>query len=111
MINFEKRERIDIVTFSTDRINALNIDEIREGIGKVFENPNSKAIIDLKGVNYIDSSGFGCLLSIMRISKNNYGLLKFANPEPTVKQLLTTLYLDTIFQIFDNIEDCISSFR
>ena len=111
MINIEKRDKIDIVSFSANRINALITDEIRDEISKVFEVSNAKVIIDLRGVEYIDSSGFSCFLSIMRISRNNYGVLKFSNPEPAVMELFHTLHLHTIFQIFNDIDECIRSFR
>jgi anti-sigma B factor antagonist len=111
MINIEKRNKIDIISFSADRINALITDEIRIEISKLFEISNSKVIINLKGVEYIDSSGFSCFLSIMRTARNNYGVLKFTNPEPPVMELFHTLHLHTIFQIFDDIDDCMRSFR
>ena len=111
MINIEKKDKIDIISFSVNKINALITDEIREGINKVFDNSNSKVIIDLKGVEYIDSSGFGCFLSVMRTARNNYGVLKFANPEPRVMELFQTLHLHTVFQIYDDIDTCIRSFR
>jgi|ERR1035437_5694429 anti-anti-sigma factor len=111
MINIEKKDKIDIISFSVNKINALIIDEISEVILKVFDNSNSKVIIDLKGVEYIDSSGFGCFLSIMKAARNNYGILKFANPEPRVTELFETLHLHTVFQIYSDIDTCIRSFR
>lgn len=111
MISIETRDKIDIVSFSVNRINALITDKLLEEISKVFENSNSKVILDLTGVEYIDSSGFSCFLSIMRIARNNYGVMKFTNPEPAVLELFHTLHLHTIFQIHENIDSCISSFR
>lgn len=111
MVNIEKREKIDVITFSVDRINALITDEIRESINRVFDASNSKVIIDLKGVHYIDSSGFGCFISIMKTARNNYGILKFANPEPTILELFRTLHLHTVFHIYEDMESCLSSFR
>lgn len=111
MINIEKRDKIDIVTFTVNKINALITDEIREEIGKLFGNGNSKVIIDLKGVQYIDSTGFGCLLSILKTARNNYSTLKFANPEPSVMQVLETLNLHTVFDIYDDIDVCVRSMR
>lgn len=111
MINIEKKDKIDIISFSVNKINALIIDEVREGILKVFDNSNSKVIIDLKGVEYVDSSGFGCFLSIMKAARNNYGVLKFANPEPRVIELFETLHLHTVFQIYSDIETCLRSFK
>ena len=111
MIKIEKKDKIDIISFTVNKINALNIDEIREGILKVFDNSNSKVIIDLKGVEYIDSSGFGCFLSVMKAARNNYGILKFANAEPRVNELFETLHLQTVFQIYSDLDTCIRSFN
>ncbi|MBK9389924.1 MAG: STAS domain-containing protein [Bacteroidetes bacterium] len=111
MINIEKKDKIDIVSFSVNKINALITDEIRDEISKLSGTSNSKIIVDLKGVEYIDSSGFSCLLSIMRTVRNNYGIIKFANPEPNVMELFKMLHLDTIFQICDDLDSCIRSLR
>lgn len=111
MINIEKRDKIDIVSFSVNKINALLTDDIRDEINRLSGTSNSKIIIDLKGVEYIDSSGFSCFLSIIRTVKNNYGIIKFVNPDPRVLELLNMLHLNTVFQIFDDLDTCIRSFR
>jgi anti-sigma B factor antagonist len=111
MVNIEKKDKIDIISFSVSKINALIIDEISESILKIFDNSNSKVIINLKGVEYVDSSGFGCFLSIMRAARNNYGVLKFANPEPGITELFETLHLQTVFQIYPDVETCLNSFK
>ena len=111
MISIEKRDKLEIISFSANKIDAMITDDIRESINKVFDNSNSKVIIDLKGVEYIDSSGFGCFLSAMRAARNNYGILKFANPEPAIMKLFETLHLHTVFQIYDDLDVCIRTFR
>ncbi len=110
MITIKKTGSIDTVTFNVNKIDALISEEIRESIMKSFDNPQAKVIIDLKGVQYIDSSGFGCFLSIMKGARNNYGTLKFANPEPRIMETFRTLHLQTVFQIYNDIESCIESF-
>lgn len=111
MISIEKRDKIDVISFNVNKIDALISDNIRESISKVFDNPNSKVVIDLKGVEYIDSSGFGCFLSVMRTARNNYGILKFVNPEPRIMDLFKTLHLHTVFQIYDDLDACLSTLR
>ena len=111
MINIEKINNVEIISFKINKINALITDEIRDFINKVFDNSGSNIIIDLKGVEYIDSSGFGCFLSVMRSARNNYSILKFANPEPNVMQLFQSLHLHTVFNIYNDIDTCIRSFK
>jgi anti-sigma B factor antagonist len=111
MISIEKRDKIDIVTFGLNRIDALITDELRTEIGNLFGNGTSKVILNLKGVEYIDSSGFGCLLSVLKSARNNYCILKLSNPEPAVMQVLTTLHLHTVFEIYDDLDTCIRSMK
>jgi len=111
MINIEKRDKIEVISFTINKINALVTDEISEEILKVFHNSNSKVIIDLSGVEYVDSSGFGCFLSVMRAARNNYSVLKFVNPEPKVTELFETLNLHTVFQIYTDMDSCLKSFN
>ena len=111
MINIEKKNNIDIISFNVNKINAFITDEIRESINKVFDNLNSKVIIDLRGVEYIDSSGFSCFLSVMKAARNNYSILKFSTPEPNVMKLFHSLHLHTVFQIFNDIDTCMRSFK
>jgi len=111
MISIEKRDKVDIISFNVNRIDALITDEVRERITRVFDISNSKVIIDLNGVEYIDSSGFAWFLSLHKAAKNNFGMLKFVNPEPRATELFHTLHLHTVFEIFDDLEACIRSFR
>lgn len=111
MINIEKKDKIDIISFTINKINALITDEIRDEILKIFDNSNSRVIIDLKGVEYIDSSGFGCFLTVLRAARNNYSTLKFANPEPNVNELFQTLNLHSVFQIYPDMDSCVKSFN
>lgn len=111
MINIEKKGKIEIISFSVNKINATSIDEIKGEVTNTFSNPNSKVIIDLKGIEFIDSSGFAWFLSLYKSAKNNFGLLKFVNPEARVSELFHTLHLHTVFEIFTNTDECIASFR
>ncbi len=111
MVNFEKKNSIDIVTFTIDRINALIADEIKEKVARLFDNANAQVVIDLKGVQYIDSSGFGCFLSLFRRARDSYGVIKFAGPEPNVKTLFETLNLHTVFEIFPDVDSCLRSLK
>jgi anti-sigma B factor antagonist len=111
MITVDRRDRIDIISFTTDRINALVSDEIREEIARVIINGSTKVIINLKDVRYIDSTGFGSLLSLSKTARNNFCTLKFASPEPGVMEVFKTLNLHTVFDIHSDLEKCVSSLR
>ena len=108
----ELENSIEHVVFEgIDKFNALIAEEAREQLTSLFEVPNTRVVIDLTGIKYIDSSGFGCFLTTMKSARNNYGVLKLCNADPEVKALFKTLQLHTIFEIHDTLEECLSSFR
>ncbi len=103
---------LDHVIFEgIDKFNALLADEAREQLDKLFESPNAKVILDLSGITYIDSSGFGCFLTTMKSARNNYGTLKLCCLESNVVNLFQALQLHTIFDIYDDLDSCIESFK
>ncbi len=110
MVLIEKEKNSDIVTFKVDTINAFVTDDIRPVIIKLFETPGANVILDLDGVEYIDSTGFGLFLIIMKAARNNYGALRFTNINPTLMALFENLQLHTVFTILPTREECLASF-
>ena len=101
---------IVIVTFETDTLNALVSEHILNEISDLLASGAPKLIVDLKGVKYIDSSGFGCLLGITRSAKNNYSQVRFCNIDHEIMKTLRMLHLHTVLNISATLEVCITSF-
>jgi anti-anti-sigma factor len=110
-LNTENRGRIKVVSINARGINALNADELKDHLGSLFSKHNSTVILDLKGVENIDSSGFGCFLISAKTAKNNYGIFKLANAGPSVMKIFKTLHLESILDICPDIESCIRSLK
>ncbi len=111
MLKTEKINNIDVVTFEgVKKFNALITEKVKEELTQFFEEPNTKLILNLKGINYVDSSGFGVFLSIMKTANNNYGYFKLCNISLEVMELFKLLQLHNIFEIYADLDDCIKSF-
>ncbi|HUW91702.1 MAG TPA: STAS domain-containing protein [Bacteroidales bacterium] len=110
MVFLEKNEGIDIVRFGNDRINALNVDTIRPAIMRLFDIPHSRAVIDLSGVNYLDSTGFAMFLHMLRVARANYCTFRFCSLTPAAQNLFDTLQLNKVFDIYSDFDSCLQSF-
>lgn len=113
IIHIRKENEIVIASFDQEvkKFNALITEEVKQELTALFENPNTKLILNLSGINYVDSSGFGVFLSLMKRANNNYGGFKICNVAADVKELFQLLQLHNVFEIYDNQEDCIASFN
>jgi Anti-anti-sigma regulatory factor (antagonist of anti-sigma factor) len=108
MVKVENINGFSVVTFpNANRINVGNIGDFKDKVTAIIT-PTSKVILDLTGITYIDSSGFGMLLSFLRTSKTNESKLMFCCIMPEVMSLVNLLQLHTVFDICSSREDCLA---
>jgi anti-sigma B factor antagonist len=112
MLNYESNNGIEILSF--DNINKLNIliaQSLKEEVAQYLTKTNTKLVLDMKGVEYVDSSGFGALLSILRNAKNNDSQFKICNVSNDVMELVKLLQLHNVFDIYDSVDECVNTFE
>ncbi|MCU1332453.1 MAG: hypothetical protein JWM08_1445 [Candidatus Angelobacter sp.] len=87
----------EITVRGTGKITAATADYFQTTIRGVI--PDTKRIVlDLTGVEYIDSSGLGALVSVYMAAGRAQCELELANPKPRVRDLLKITKLSTIFE-------------
>jgi anti-sigma B factor antagonist len=112
MLKIETINDVTIVSFRTiNRFNAIIAEQVKEEMKALFSSPNTKLILDLSGIQFIDSSGFGVFLSIMKTANNNYGFFKISNITEEVMELFKLLQLHNVFEIYNKREDALKSFN
>jgi anti-sigma B factor antagonist len=70
-----------------------------------------KVVLNLGEVNYIDSGGLGTLVSLYTTARNAGGALKLARLTDRVGDLLQVTKLVSIFEVFENEQSAVQSFR
>lgn len=111
MINIEKINDVLVVSLEKDtKLNVAISQKFKIEVSKLIDQPGIKLAINLGDVDYIDSSGFGSLLSVLRTAKNNNATLKLCNINSDVMELVKLLQLQTVFDIRESVDDCLNSF-
>lgn len=72
---------------------------------------NSRIILNLSGVTYIDSGGLGTLVALYTTAHNAGGSVKLANLTQRVGDLLQVTKLLTVFEVYDSEEKALESFK
>ena len=112
MLKNEVINNINVVTFNgVTRFNALITESVKLELNSFFSKPGSRLILDLDGINFIDSSGFGVFLSVMKTANNSHGQFKICNITSEVMELFKLLQLHNVFEIYGNRDDCLKSFK
>jgi anti-sigma B factor antagonist len=69
-----------------------------------------KIVIDLSGVDYIDSGGLGILVGLHISAKNRGGDIKLVSPSERVQRVLGETKLNTVFSIYESVDDAVAAF-
>lgn len=85
--------------------------QLRDAVRRLLEQGHKNLLIDLGGVDYVDSSGIGELVSCYTTTKNQGGHLKLLNLTKKIKDLLSITKLLTVFETFDSEEEALKSFN
>jgi anti-sigma B factor antagonist len=106
-----KYEEDYVIVLPDEEIEVYNISEIKEVLFDIIEKGNRRLIMDMSRVEYIDSSGLGVLVSVLKKVKHAEGKLVLISPKSSVKQILSLTNLDKVFNIQDNLENAVEAVR
>jgi anti-sigma B factor antagonist len=84
---------------------------LRETFQDLVTRGQKKVLLNLRDVNYIDSSGLGALVSGFTTITNQQGQLKLVHLTDKVKDLLQITKLLTVFDVYEDEMAAVKSFR
>ena len=67
-------------------------------------------LLDLGGVDFIDSSGLGLLMRCLLRTRNANGIFKLYGVSPRIREALKVTKLDTVFEFFDTEAEALAGF-
>ena len=82
---------------------------LRDTVRKLIAE-NNHLVLNLGGVNYIDSGGLGTLVSLYTTAHNAGGAVKLANLTQRVGDLLQVTKLLTVFEVYDSEQRAVEAF-
>jgi len=84
---------------------------LHDKLYELIENDKKKVVIDLGGVEWMNSTGLGILISSYTTLRNHQGELKLANVTDKIQSLLTITKLISVFEAHDSVEEAVNSFK
>lgn len=101
---------VTIVEVESDAIDASNFRQFKSEIAKTLV-PDGRLVLDVAGVNFIDSSGLGALVSCLRQAHDSRGEIKVCGLSKPVRALFELVRMHRVFEIFNTSEEAVNSYR
>src|SRR5215475_2113287 len=101
-ITVTTRKVSDVVILDlTGRLWVLDL-PLRDIVKNLLEGSTRHFVLNLTGLEYMDSSGIGQLLSIWTSIKNKGGHMTIVRPSARIQRLFEITKLGTVFEFFDD---------
>ncbi|MDN5354941.1 MAG: anti-sigma factor antagonist [Candidatus Cloacimonadota bacterium] len=71
---------------------------------QTYAEENINFIFDLSQMDFMDSTGFGAIVSVYKLIKEVGGVILIANLQSKPKMLFKITRADKIFKVFDNLQ-------
>lgn len=112
MLDIQEKDGITVVRMKdTDRLNTLITGPVRDKLEELFATPNTCLVFDMGGISFIDSSGFAILLQANKAAANNNGSFKICQVSADVMELFKLLQLHHVFELYQDLDSCVDSFK
>ncbi len=85
-------------------IDTMTATELEKVMNSLLRQKKYNIIVDLGGVDYISSAGWGIFISNIREIRQNNGDIKLAQMVPNVHEIFELLEFDSILQSYDKID-------
>ncbi|MEW6526742.1 MAG: STAS domain-containing protein [Spirochaetota bacterium] len=86
-------------------VDLYNVSELKKALFSVTDGSYSSVVVDLKDVNYMDSSGIGALVAGQKKMRAHNGKFALMNIHDDVLNILKLATLDKFFTIYESEED------
>lgn len=92
------------------RLDIASAADVKRLFAATVEGGDSRLVVDLEGVTYIDSSGLSALVSGLRTARQAGGDLRIgaAGEQPSALFVLTSL--DQVFRLYPTVEEALSGY-
>src|ERR1035441_7420047 len=85
--------------------------QLRTKIKDVLGQGNTRLVLDLAEVAYIDSAGLGTLVAGFTSAQNQGANMKLANLTKRFTETLNITKLVTVFDVYDTVQEAVNSFE
>ena len=92
-------------------IDTITASELEQVIDSLVKRERFRIVIDLAGVDYISSAGWGIFISNIKLVRQNNGDIKLANMIENVREIYELLEFENVLRAYDSLSEAHAGFE
>jgi len=111
-MNISVRKKADVAIVDFEGRLAVGVGDtvLPQLIGKILDEGYKKILLNLSGMDYIDSNGLGELVQSLKTSKLQGASLRLLKPQDRVTKTLRLTNLLPMFSVYDSEAEALTAF-
>jgi anti-sigma B factor antagonist len=106
-IELEHPSSEQVIVRPMGRIDVESAPALRDSLKQIADTSPKLIVVDLDGVEFIDSSGLSALVSGLKATRQGGGSICLSRPHPQALTALRLTLLDRVFPIFPSVEEAL----
>lgn len=104
-------ENVAVLTLTGDLVSETDTIKLKDKIRSLVSDKMKSAVIDMSGIDYINSTGLGTLISVLTSMRNAGGDLRLARLGERVENLFVVTKLVKVFDTYETVQRAVASFN
>ena len=109
-IKLKKNNNVYVIELDGE-LDIYNAYKVKTLYSKMVEKGIHSIILDLEKLDYLDSSGLGCIIYIFSDMKSHNGKLSLCHLNGAPKSLIQMTHLDRFFLIGNTLDECVEQVK
>ncbi|MCZ6775102.1 MAG: STAS domain-containing protein [Ignavibacteria bacterium] len=102
---------VSVIELEGNLMGGPDATTLNSKLHELIEAGKKNVVVDLGGVQFMNSSGLGQLIAGVRAMKSAGGDLKIANTSAKISALIKITKLTSIFETYDSVQKALESFK
>ena len=109
-INITEKGKVSVLDLN-GKLDLPNAARLKDQVKTLLDDQKNQIHLDMEKVDFINSSGLGALVSLMKEIRVHKGRLTLSNLAPYVNEIFEITQLSHVFEIFQNVDDAVASYN
>jgi anti-sigma B factor antagonist len=111
MFTATQQSGVTIIRLSGNLLGGPDAGALKTKLHELVEAGKTRVVLDLREVEFMNSSGLAMLINAMTTVRNSGGDLKLANASAKIGALITVTRLGSVLQSYPSVEEAVAAVR
>ncbi len=109
-LSITQQGKVSVVALK-GKLDLANAARLKEEVKPLLDADRTQIHLSMKDVDFINSSGLGALVSLMKEIRVHKGRLTLSDLAPYVNEIFEITQLSHVFEIYDTVDAALSSYQ